>query len=131
MCKPVYISLSICIYSALWDDLHPPSPWKPWGQSVTHTPNYLCIKIWGLAIGPTDIAKHFWPPHKVKSGDVAVCGLAFHSLHWSVGEVKSGEKKSFFNLLGYSLRNSFIHWCTISELVHFQILSPWIFNFCP
>ena len=127
----MYISLSICIYSALWDDLHPPSPWKPWGQSVTHTPNYLCIKIWGLAIGPTDIAKHFWPPHKVKSGDVAVCGLAFHSLHWSVGEVKSGEKKSFFNLLGYSLRNSFIHWCTVLELGHFQILSPWISNFCP
>lgn len=57
-----------------------------------------------MAIGPTDIAKHFWPPHKVKSGDVAVCGLTFHSLHWSVGEVKSGEKKGSFNFLGYSLK---------------------------
>lgn len=35
---------------------------------------------------------------------MAVCGLTFHSLHWSVGEVKSGEKKSSFNFLGYSLR---------------------------
>lgn len=57
-----------------------------------------------MAIGLTDIAKHFWPPHKVKSGDVAVCGLTFHSLHWSVGGVKRGEKKSSFNFLGYSLK---------------------------
>lgn len=131
MCKPVYISLSICIYSALQDDLHPPSPWKPWGQSVTHTPNYLCIKIWGLAIGPTDIAKHFWPPHKVKSGDVAVCGLTFHSLHWSVGEVKSREKKSSFNFSGCSLRNSFMCWGTTSELGCVQVLSAWCSHFCP
>lgn len=58
-----------------------------------------------MAIGPTDIAKHFWPPHKVKSGDVAVCGLTFHTLHWSLGEVNSREKKSSFNFLRYFLRN--------------------------